>query len=185
VVLRRSARPRKHSVPAPQTSAWQDIIGISVCTVDRSRRHFGSRAWEQIGSRQVRSTALNRIQRLPTAWPDVQKSRFCRSETLLILVDTEVLFEPLSTALNRRDHAGNGCELARACATSWGEDIPRTELYSPPGLGQPTTDRRRGHRPQLPLKRHDQTRYPQPDRECSTRGSSTPGCSSVRVGFLW
>jgi hypothetical protein len=51
----------------------------------------GSRAWEQIGSRQMRSTALNRTQRLPTDLLDLQKSRFRRSESLLILVDTEVL----------------------------------------------------------------------------------------------
>jgi hypothetical protein len=48
----------------------------------------GSRAWEQIGSRSVRSTALNRTQRLPTDPPDLLESRFRRSETLLILVDT-------------------------------------------------------------------------------------------------
>jgi hypothetical protein len=62
----------------------------------------------------MRLTALNRTQRLPTALPDVQKSRFRRSESLLILVDTEVLFELLSTALNGREHAGNRSEWRRS-----------------------------------------------------------------------
>ena len=48
----------------------------------------------------MRSTALNRVQRLPIDPFDVPESRFRRSESLLILVDTEVLFELLSTALN-------------------------------------------------------------------------------------
>lgn len=76
------------------------------------------RRGEQIGSRWMRSTVLNCFHRLPMDLFDVRELCFRRSSTMMSYVDTVGLFELLSTALNGRERAGNGRELAGAWVAS-------------------------------------------------------------------